>query len=112
MMRRLWAAAVLVWRFLGALVTSAWSTSVLIVTASDVPHRRFAKLAYGDLKEPGVLLLAAMVTLTPGTSTVDIDTARKELSLHVLDGEDLEATLSAIEHDFLKPIRILFGGRS
>jgi len=112
MMRRLWAAAVLVWRFVSALVSSAWTTSVIIVTASDVPHRRFAKFAYRDLNEPGVLLLAAMVSLTPGTSTVDIDTDRKELTLHVLDAKDLEATLSTIEHDFVKPIRILFGGRS
>ena len=112
MIRRLGAAAVLSWRFVRALVSSAWATSVLIVTASDVPHRRFAKLPYGDLPEPGVLMLAAMVSLTPGTSTVDIDTERKELTLHVLDTEDLQATLSTIEHEFVNPIRTLFGDRS
>jgi len=112
MMQRLWAAAVLLWRFISALVTSGWVTSVIILTASDVPHRRFARLAYGDLNEPGVLLLAAMISLAPGTSTVDIDTGRRELVLHVLDAADLQAVLSGIQNDFVKPIRLLFGGRS
>ena len=66
-------------------------------------------------RQPGTLnkiILAALVTLTPGTSTVDIDPVRRELLLHVLDSEDIETTLSAIRRDFLLPLRSLFGARS
>ena len=109
-MNRLQAVVILLWRFVSDMVLSAWSTSVTILTASDAPRRRFARLHYGELNEAGVMLLGAMVTLTPGTSTVDIDLERHELLLHVLDSADIEATLSDIRLKFLPPIRILFGG--
>ena len=111
-MNRLQALVILLWRFASAMVLAAWSTSVTIVTASDAPRRGFARLNYTDLSEAGVMLLAAMVTLTPGSSTIDIDTERRELLLHVLDTADIESTLSDIELKFLQPIRVLFGGRS
>jgi multisubunit Na+/H+ antiporter MnhE subunit len=111
-MNRLQAMAILLWRFASAMVLSAWATSVTILIASDAPRRGFARLDYADLNEAGVMLLAAMVTLTPGTTTVDIDTDRRELLLHVLDSEDIETALADIKLKFMHPIRILFGGRS
>jgi multisubunit Na+/H+ antiporter MnhE subunit len=111
-MNRVQAVLILLWRFASAMVLSAWSTSVTILIASDAPRRGFARLDYADLNAAGVMLLAAMITLTPGSSTVDIDTERRELLLHVLDTEDIETTLSDIQLRFLQPIRILFGGRS
>jgi len=111
-MNRLQAMVILLWRFASAMLVSAWATSVTILTASDAPRRGFARLDYADLDEAGVMLLAAMVTLTPGTSTVDIDTDRHELLLHVLDREDIETQLSDIKLKFLPPIRVLFGGQS
>ena len=111
-MNRLRATVILLWRFASEMVLSAWATSGTILSASDAPRRDFARLDCADLNEAGVVLLAAMVTLTPGTSTVDIDTDRGELLLHVLDSRDIEATLSDIKLKFLPPIRILFGGRS
>jgi multisubunit Na+/H+ antiporter MnhE subunit len=110
-MNKPWALLVLVWRFVSALVVSAWATSLTILAASDAPGRGFARLHCADVSEAGVMLLAAMVTLTPGTSTVDIDMERGELLLHVLDTEDIETTLATIQRDFLLPIQVLFGGR-
>jgi multisubunit Na+/H+ antiporter MnhE subunit len=111
-MSRFQAALILLWRFASALLLSAWTTSVIILSAGDAPRRGFARLDYEDLDEAGVMLLAAMVTLTPGSSTVDIDTERRELLLHVLDTEDIDSTLSDIKLKFLHPIRMLFGGQS
>lgn len=110
-MSRLSALAMLLWYFARAMLVSAWATSRTILTASDAPRRGFARLDVADLSEGGVMLLAAMVTLTPGSSSVDIDLERRELLLHILDREDLEATLSTIRREFQQPIRILFGGR-
>jgi len=110
-MSKLPAALLLVWRFFSAMTVSAWATILTILTASDAPRRGFARLPYGDLRESGVMLLAAMVTLTPGTSTVDIDSDRRELLLHLLDTDDVEATLESIRQEFMVPIRALFGER-
>jgi len=108
-MTRTRALLVLTGNFARSLVLAAWTTSVVILARPDAPRRSFARLPYGDLGETGAIFLAALVTLTPGTSTVDIDTVRRELVLHVLDSEDLEATLAAIRRDFLEPISTLFG---
>lgn len=110
-MNRPQAALLLAWRFAKALVLSAWSTARLILMAPAAPRRGFARLAYGDLSERGALVLAALVTLTPGTSTVDVDVRRGELLLHLLDTADVDATLAGIRHDFVAPIRALFGAR-
>ncbi|MGD2054498.1 MAG: Na+/H+ antiporter subunit E [Gammaproteobacteria bacterium] len=111
-MNRLSALLLLLWHFASAMLLSAWATSRIILTCSEAPRRGFVRFAYEDLNETGVVLLAAMVTLTPGTSTVDIDPQRRELLLHVLDSDDIEVTLSAIRRDFLLPLQRLFGERS
>jgi multisubunit Na+/H+ antiporter MnhE subunit len=111
-MNKLQALLLLLWHFASTMLISAWTTSRTILVSSDAPRRGFAHFAYDDLNDAGVVLLAAMVTLTPGTSTVDIDPERRELLLHVLDSEDIETQLSAIRRDFLLPIRSLFGVRS
>ncbi len=109
-MNRLLALLILFWRFLRAMLLSAWATSRTILVCSQAPRRGFVRFAYDDLNETGVVMLAAMVTLTPGTSTVDIDPQRRELLLHVLDSDDIEVTLSTIRRDFLLPLQRLFGG--
>jgi len=50
-----------------------------------------------------------LVTLTPGTTSLDIDTERHEILLHLLDSRQTKATLAAIERDFVRPLRALFG---
>ena len=111
-MNKLWALLILLWRFASSMLLSAWDTSRIILVSINAPRRSFARFAYDDLNDAGVVLLAAMVTLTPGTSTVDIDPERRELLLHVLDSEDIETLLSAIQRDFMPPLRSLFGVRS
>ena len=111
-MNRLNAIAVLAWRFVSAMLVSAWTTSRTILIQSDAPDRGYARFAYGDLNEAGVMMLAALVTLTPGTSTIDIDTERQELLLHVLDTRDIESVLEELRRDFLLPIRTVFGAAS
>ena len=54
-------------------------------------------------------LLGSMVSLTPGTTTIDIDMERKELLLHVLDASDTDAVVAGIRRDFEPGLRALFG---
>ena len=59
-----------------------------------------------------MVLLAALVTVSPGTCTVDIDLYRRDLFLLVLFSDDIDTTLIAIRRDFLLPLRSLYGARS
>jgi multisubunit Na+/H+ antiporter MnhE subunit len=37
------------------------------------------------MSEAGASILGGMITLTPGTTTIDVDMERREMLLHVLD---------------------------
>jgi multisubunit Na+/H+ antiporter MnhE subunit len=88
---------------------SGWSTARVILSPRGLVQPGFARLAYGDLGPSTASLLGVLVTLTPGTTILDIDTERHEILLHLLDASQTEATLAAIEHDFVRPLRILSG---
>jgi len=90
---------------------SGWSTALAILFPKQRVHPGFARLSYGDLGEGGVTWLALLVTLTPGTTCVAVDTAKGELLLHLLDVNQAEATLADIRRDFLGPLRALSGGQ-
>jgi len=91
----------LVWEAL----RSGWSTALAIVFPRRRVHPGFARLGYGKLEEGGVAVLALLVTLTPGTTSVSVDTERRELVLHLLDSRQAEATMADIRRDFLAPLQ-------
>ena len=101
------------WRLLASLlkelVLSGWSTTRVILAPRGQVQPGFARLAYGDLGPGAASLLGVLVTLTPGTTSLDIDTERHEILLHLLDSRQAEATLAAIERDFVRPLRVLSG---
>jgi len=61
------------------------------------------------MSEQGAALLGCMVTLTPGTTTIDIDMASRELLLHVLDATDTDAVVDGIRRSFEPGLIALFG---
>ncbi|HPB75383.1 MAG TPA: Na+/H+ antiporter subunit E [Chromatiaceae bacterium] len=109
-MRKLQALLLLILNLFRDLVSSGWTTARLILRPGAPPRSGFARLSYGDLPAPAVNLLGGLITLTPGTTTLDIDLERGEMLLHLLDQESAEATLAAIRRDFLAPICTLYGG--
>jgi multicomponent K+:H+ antiporter subunit E/multicomponent Na+:H+ antiporter subunit E len=91
------------------LVLSGWSTARLILAPRDQVQPGFARLHYGNLGPGGASLLGVLVTLTPGTTCLEIDIERHEIGLHLLDASQTEATLAAIQRDFVAPLQILSG---
>lgn len=110
-MKRLTALALLGINFLKDVVASGWTTTLIILFRRNSLRPGFVRLAYGELPETASNFLGALVTLTPGTTTVDIDLERGEFLLHLLDMDRADATLDSIRRDFLRPIRTLFGGK-
>jgi len=94
----------------GALA-SGWATARIILLCPKTINAGLARLEYGDLDETAAGLLAALITLTPGTTAVEIDTGRHELLLHLLDLDRAEATLAEMRRDLIEPLRRLTGGR-
>ncbi len=105
------ALTLLLVRFLIEVVLSGWVTARLIIGGGEI-RPGFTRLSYGELSETGAVVLGLLITLTPGTTTVDIDPARRELLLHLLDTTQTEETLATIHRHFERYVRVLFGERS
>lgn len=59
--------------------------------------------------EFGIVLLASMVTLTPGTVTVDRDAERNIMLVHALDIDDADAMVAQIKSRYEKPLQEALG---
>ncbi len=105
------AAAELLLRFLRAVVLSGAQT-VRVILAGALPGEPAAALLrvrFSPLSRRGAALLGCLVSLTPGTTTIDVDLERRELLLHVLDASDPEALAAGIRRDFERPLAVLCG---
>lgn len=69
----------------------------------------FTHMQYGELDPFSAVLVGALISLTPGTTTVAIDLSRREFLLHLLDMEGRDATIAAIRSDFIRPLLKLHG---
>lgn len=107
-MKRLFAALELLLRFCWQVVVSGVTTARIIVAPHLGAHPVVARLHYTGLDERGAAILGCLITLTPGTTTLDIGLDRRELLLHVLDGRNLAGSAASIRHEFERPLQRLF----
>ncbi len=94
--------------FFRELALSAWKVAVLVT-------RRRMDLKPGILAFPltvdrdfEITLLANLITLTPGTLSVDVSQDRKTLFVHALDCSDVAATKRDIAEGFERKIMEAF----
>jgi multisubunit Na+/H+ antiporter MnhE subunit len=113
---KLVAAVVLLLRFLRAVVVSGVQTVRVILVASlgerRAPPAAFVRVGFAPMSEQGAALLGCMVSLTPGTTTLDIDMQRHELLLHMLDSRDIDGMVQGIRTQFEPSLLTLFGTRA
>lgn len=107
--RKALAATRLLLRFLQAVVVSGLQTARVIARGRDRPAAGFVRLRFEPMTETGAALLGSLITLTPGTTTVDIDLERREMLLHLLDVESADAAVAGIRRDFERDVVTLFG---
>ena len=88
--------------FLTELALSAWRVAVLVVSPNM--HKRLAPsiIAYPltVTTDVQITLLANLITLTPGTLSVDVSDDRGTLYIHVLEMRDREETIASIRDGF------------
>jgi multisubunit Na+/H+ antiporter MnhE subunit len=112
-MNRLNAAVVLPSRFGLAIVTSGMQTIVAIVRQGldmgTPPMPTFVRIGFAPMSARGAALLGCMISLTPGTTVIDIDMQRRQMVLHMLDPSQAATAVAAIRHQFEPPLLAWFG---
>ena len=94
--------------FLGELAKSAWAVAVAVMSPKmDVKPGVFAFPLTVD-RDFEITLLANLITLTPGTLSVDVSDDRKILYVHALDCSDPEAIRRSIADGFERRIMEAF----
>lgn len=105
-----WLGAVctLLSHFFVQLVLSGLVTAWLIVRPGSTRPSALARVPFEGLNETGAAVLGCLLTLTPGTTALDIDMQEHTLLIHLLDATHPERTASKIRHRFEIPLRRLF----
>jgi len=113
MVIKTWALFVLLLRFLKAVVLSGVQTvQVIVASTANVATARkgaFVRVRFVPMSATGAAILGCMVTLTPGTTTLDIDMDTHELLLHVLDETTVQEMIDGIRTDFEPGLVTVFG---
>lgn len=90
--------------FFRELLLSAWRVAVVVCTPRlDIKPGIFAYRLRID-RDFEITLLANMITLTPGTLSVDVSEDRSTLYVHALDCSDLEGNRRDIANGFERMI--------
>jgi len=86
----------------------AGTATARIILRRTPPSAGLVRMRFAPMSPAGAAVLGAMVTLSPGTTVIDIDLARREMLLHLLDTQGVAATLAAVRRDFERDIVALF----
>jgi multicomponent Na+:H+ antiporter subunit E len=94
--------------FFKELALSAWKVATLVMRRDmDLKPGIFAYPLTVD-RDFEITLLANLITLTPGTLSVDVSEDRKTLFVHAIDCSDVEATRRDIAEGFERKIMEAF----
>lgn len=101
------ALFMIVLNFLKSGLLSGWDTARLILLKANKVNDGLIRFSYGELSENSACLLGVIITLTPGTTLIDINTDTRELVLHLLDLEQKDKTIDFILRNFCDHFKVL-----
>ena len=106
---RLWASLILTLLFLREVLLSAVRVSA-IVLKPNLKGLRPGIVAFplSVKTDAEITLLANLITLTPGTLSVDVSDDRSMLYVHVLDLRDRDAVVAEIANGFETRVKAVF----
>ena len=97
-------AARIVWDMLLA----NWAVARRVVGPVAKLHPAFVEVPL-DLRDPfAATVLGSIVSLTPGTVSIDVDRERWVLQVHALDAPDPEMLVRQIKQHYEQPIKEIF----
>lgn len=102
------AAVLLFLRVIGDIIVANIEVARLVLGPLDRLHPHFLDIPL-DIDDPFVAtVFASIITLTPGTVSVDIDRERRILLVHALDVTDPEAMIATIKQRYEAPLKEIF----
>lgn len=103
--RRAWGFSRFVLRFLRELLVANFqlARAVLFVKSEDFAPG-FVDYPVAGLSKLEILILSHCITLTPGTTTVEISADFTQLTVHAFDARDPAATIEAIHRGLELPL--------
>lgn len=97
-------ALVVVWQILSSSARVAW----LALAAPGRLRPAIVELRLDIEDAFPALLVAKLISLTPGTVVVAWDEERRALYVHMLEAEDPDAAVRDLKRDFEEPVRRAF----
>ncbi|GJM02775.1 MAG: Na+/H+ antiporter subunit E [Rhodomicrobium sp.] len=101
---RFWLVLGLVLLFLKELVLSVVRVAWLVIRPSRSLNPSFVSFPLTVTKAHEITLLANLITLTPGTLSVDVSDDNKTLYIHCIDVDDVDALRRDIAEGFERKI--------
>ena len=87
--------------FIKATVASGVSTARIILFKPQNPNSGLCEMDYADLDGFPLVLLGMLITLTPGSTLIDINQEQKTMLIHLLDLDTETHTKQQIQHDYI-----------
>ena len=99
-MRRCWLIGVLTLVFIRELTKSSWAVAKTAFARNPSNSPAIISVAINLKTDFGIAMLANLVSLTPGTTSLHVSEDRKILYVHCLDAPDIDAVVADIKHTF------------
>lgn len=109
-LRRPWRVAVLMIFFLKELVVATLRVSFHVLTSHNTLRPGIVAVPLSVERNIEIALLAALVSLTPGTLSLDVsgNQDRRVLYIHTIEFDDVEAFRATIKEGFERRIQEVF----
>ncbi len=95
--RKLWAALKLLAVFLYKLLTSSLQVVWDVITPTHLSHPAIINVPLAVESEFEIMLLANIVSLTPGSLSLDVSEDRKYLVIHAMFSQDEQSVIDDIK---------------
>ena len=83
--------------FTAELVLSAWATIKAVLSPPEKLRPAILAVPLDVRSDGGITLFASMVTLTPGTTSLEVSPDGTQLYVHVMDAPDHAAAIAAMK---------------
>lgn len=108
-LRRPWGLLRFVARVLGDILIANLQVARLVLGPTERLRPAFIEIPLELTDETAIVLLAEVISLTPGTLSADIGTDRRYLFVHTLDTRDPGALVAEIKARYEAPLKEILG---
>lgn len=90
------------------IVVANLTVARIVLNPWSAPQPAWVRVPYQLDDARAVMLLATIITNTPGTVSCVVDEQRREILVHALDAPDPQAVVAEIQQRYERPIREIF----